>query len=103
MLATMKNIVGMGDCWAPDTDGTVQIQEITATGQTSVQFTNVPAYETYGYMLYADQKTTADPVKCKGEPTFTLGAGNTYTVSYTLAKAATAAQVGTKFQLRILK
>ena len=109
MICGMKNIIGGGDSWASNTDGTVQVK-IVALGDTTVSFNNVPDAD-YGYELWIDMDYSAgaqatpkviDPIKRTVEyPTVTVS-GGVRTVTYTI-KAVNANQVGAHCQLRLVK
>ena len=109
MICGMKNIIGGGDSWASNPDGTVQVKTV-ALGDTSVSFTNVPDAD-YGYEFWIDMDYSAgaqatpkviDPIKrTKEYPTVTVS-GGVRTVTYTI-KAVNANQVGAHCQLRLVK
>lgn len=98
---------GGADMWALNVDGSLQVYEPIANEQ-SVQFTNVPYNENFGYVLYVDmdfQGAVAGTPKIKrtGEPAVISNISNgTCTVTIPIVKV-TSAQVGAKCQLRIVK
>lgn len=106
MLVGMKNIVGGGDGWVSNPDGS--IQEVTlAASDTSVQFTNVPADDNYGLVLCFDSSTastanTEPPKRLTNNPTYGTASGGVRTVTYGIT-TVTSAQAGTKARLRLLK
>lgn len=106
MLTTMKNIVGGGDGWATNLDGSTQIKTLAAN-DTSVQFTNVVYNDNYGYDLWVFTETsstpnTEPPKKTKIVPTITSTGGGLCTISYPITKV-TSAQAGATCKLRIVK
>ena len=107
MLYTMKNIIGGGDAWAPNADGSTQIKTL-ALGNTTVVFTDVPYNANYGYVFWVDNDTAADPTvappKYTGQLTkSTPTADGKTNITVTLASAVVAAQVGTTCRLRIVR
>ena len=105
MLYRATNVIGGGDGWASNADGSIQIVTLSAT-DTEVEFTGVPYVSSYGYELFVDPSYSyvpdTDPPKQIGVPEFTLELGGTYTVTYTIT-TVTADQAGAKCQLRIVK
>lgn len=106
MLYNQTNVIGGGDIWASNPDGTTQIVELDAN-DTEVEFTNVPKVDYYGYMPWVMPDTmtdpTVDPPMCKPNPTFSTPVGGLSTVTYTLEKAVSADQAGAKVMLRIVR
>ena len=109
MIYEMKNIIGGGDSWASNTDGTVQIK-VLALNDTSVTFNNIPDTD-YGYELWVDMDYSdgahastpvIDPVKRRVEyPTVTISNG-VRTVTYSI-KQVNANQKGAYCYLRLVK
>lgn len=105
MIVTSNNVLGGGDIWAQNADGTTQVKTLAANN-TSVAFTGVP-YGDYGYMLFVDTANaatanTAPPKRTVELPSITSISGGTCTVTYTISKV-TAAQAGAKCYLRIFR
>ena len=109
MIYGMKNIVGGGDSWASNTDGSVQIK-VLAKDDVSVAFNNIPDAD-YGYELWVDMDYSygaqatppvIDPVKRSVEyPTVTTS-GGVRTVTYSI-KAVNDNQKGAYCYLRLVK
>lgn len=97
---------GGADAWALDVDGSIQVKTPIANAE-SVEFTNVPYDEDFGYVLYVDMDTAASPstagtIKRTGEPVVSAISGGICTMTIPITKV-TSAQVGAQFQLRIVK
>lgn len=105
MLYTMRNIVGGGDCWAQTTNGTIQVVEL-AENDTTVVFSNVPANDNYGLMLWVDPDLMSDPTvnppKQIGLPILGTPSDGVRTVTFNIT-TVTADQEGATCQLRIIK
>lgn len=106
MIYNQPNVIGGGDIWASNPDGTTQIVELDAN-DTTVVFTNVPKMDYYGYMPWVNAETmtdpTVDPPMCKPVPTFSTPVDGLCTVTFTLKSAVTANQAGAKVLLRIVR
>lgn len=105
MIFQGNDILGGGDIWAKNPDGTVQIKYLAVNDQ-SVVFTGVP-YGDYGLILMADAATAATantepPKRTKILPTYSNISNGTCTVTFPIEKV-TAAQAGTKCMLRIFR
>lgn len=110
MIETMNGLIGGGDFWCRNLDGTTNIQTLTLNA-TTVTFQNVPYNAGYGYALYVDMDYSAGaqlnpPVKIPPKRTVELPTVTTVdgmsTVTYTISKV-TANQVGGHCQLRIVR
>lgn len=106
MIETMNNVVGGGDIWSPNLDGTTNIQTLVAT-DTYVEFENVPADDSFGYVVWVFPDTasdpTVDPPKQLGELVYSTPVGGKMTVRCNFASAITADQAGTTCKLRIVR
>lgn len=106
MITTMNNIIGGGDMWSPNPDGSTNIQTLTS-GDTYVEFENVPANDDFGYVVWVFSDTatdpTANPPKQLGELVFTAPVSGLMTVKCNFAAAVTLDQAGTICKLRIVR
>ena len=102
MLQTCPNIIGGGDGWVANSDGSTQIKTLDV-GDTSVVFNNIPTNTNFGYRLWLDTSTasTADTEAPKQIGALVFDHTNhTCTANLT---TVTAAQDGTKAKLRIIR
>ena len=96
---------GGADAWALNVDGSIQVKTPIAN-DTSVEFTNVPYDENFGYMPYVDMATAATPattpIRRNGNITASSITNGLCTITVPITKV-TSGQVGAEMQLRIVK
>ena len=108
MFETMQIPVMLGggaDMWALNVDGSLQVKTPIANA-TSVEFTNVPYDENFGYVLYVDMDSAASSsaaeIKRTGKPVISDISNGICKVTIPIT-TVTSDQVGAKCQLRIVK
>lgn len=97
---------GGADMWALNADGSLQVKT-PITNDTSVQFTNVPYDENFGYVLYVDMDfqgavAGTPEIKRTGKPVVTNISNGLCTITIPIT-TVTSAQVGAQLRLRIVK
>ena len=109
MLVTMNNIVGGGDVWASNPDGSTQIVTTrnTTPATTEVVFNNIPANDALGLVPFVEMGTahnpSATPPTIKYPFTYGTPSGGVRTVTIPLSSAINADQDGCTWLLRLIK
>jgi hypothetical protein len=106
MIYSSTNVLGGGDIWSPNPDGTTNVQTL-AENDTYVEFENVPANDDFGYVVWVFPETATDPTADApvqvGDLVRSTPVGGLMTVRCNFASEVTSDQEFTTCKLRIVR